>query len=341
MIVRKNEFSNPIHVTKVESISNTDLEKLVESKSFKVDEKNLTESGWYLTDIHQTNILRKLSAHGILLKEFIRGEAYSGVKTGYDEAFVIDKSIYHQITSKHKKYCEILKPYLEGKDVHRYEIPSSDKYVILIPKGWTISHSKLSDAWQWFKNEYPLLANHLVKYEVKARKRYDQGDFWWELRACDYYAEYEKPKILYVKFQVNPSFTLDITGYNINTAVWMLPSADRYLLGILNSNLGWFLIRQYCTQIQGGYQLIYDYLKNIPIRTINFDAPQDKSRHDTIVKLVEQMLDAKEKLSNAKTESETNRFDSLCQTLDRQIDEAVYELYGLTPEEIAIVEGKV
>jgi adenine-specific DNA-methyltransferase len=340
VIVKKIEFSSPIHVTKVDSVSNIDLEKLVESKSFEVDEENLTESGWYLTDIHQTNILRKLSVHSILLEKFIHGEAYSGVKTGYDEAFVIDKSMYHHVTSKHPKYCELLKPYLAGKDVHRYEIPFSDKYVILIPNGWTLSHSKSSDAWQWFKHEYPLLANHLVKYEAKARKRYDQGDFWWELRACDYYAEYEKPKILYVKFQVKPSFTLDITGYNINTAIWMLPSADKYLLGILNSNLGWFLIRQYCTQIQGGYQLIYDYLKNIPIHTIDFISESEKAKHDHIVSLVEQMLKAKEELAAAKLDSDVQRLEHRCATLDRQIDEAVYELYGLTEEEIKIVEGK-
>jgi predicted nucleic acid-binding Zn-ribbon protein len=87
-------------------------------------------------------------------------------------------------------------------------------------------------------------------------------------------------------------------------------------------------------------QVKKQHVEQLPIRIINFKDAQDKSHHDHIVKLVEQMLDAKEKLSNAKTEAETNRFESFCQTLDRQIDEAVYELYGLTPEEIAIVEGK-
>jgi hypothetical protein len=46
------------------------------------------------------------------------------------------------------------------------------------------------------------------------------------------------------------------------------------------------------------------------------------------------------KNSLAKTEAEVNWLEMLCQCLDRQIDEAVYELYGLTPDEIAIVEGK-
>jgi hypothetical protein len=81
--------------------------------------------------------------------------------------------------------------------------------------------------------------------------------------------------------------------------------------------------------------------RRFPIRTINFEDAQDKSRHDAIVKLVEQMLDVKEKLSSAKTEAETIRYEHLSQTIDRRIDEAVFELYGLTEEEIKIVEGIV
>jgi glutamate formiminotransferase len=113
------------------------------------------------------------------------------------------------------------------------------------------------------------------------------------------------------------------------------------VLGCLNSKLLWWFLKDIAAGRAGGFiEAKPIYVQQLPIRIINFDDPQDKSRHDAIVKLVEQMLDAKEKLSNAKTEAETNRFVLICQTLDRQIDEAVYELYGLTQEEIAIVEGK-
>jgi adenine-specific DNA-methyltransferase len=114
-----------------------------------------------------------------------------------------------------------------------------------------------------------------------------------------------------------------------------------YLAGILGSRLLSFFIRTYYNEVNDAFpQIKVGQLKSLPIRTINFEDVQDKSRHDHIVKLVEQMLDAKEKLSNAKTEAETNRLEMQCHTLDRQIDEAVYELYGLTEEEIKIVEGK-
>ena len=82
-----------------------------------------------------------------------------------------------------------------------------------------------------------------------------------------------------------------------------------------------------------------EQLECVPIRRINFSNATDKSSHDYIVKLVEQMLETKQKLSIVKTEGEINRLESLCTSLDRKIDEAVYELYGLTEEEIKIVEG--
>jgi type I restriction-modification system DNA methylase subunit len=111
------------------------------------------------------------------------------------------------------------------------------------------------------------------------------------------------------------------------------------ILGIINSKL----INYYYTFInpekgEALAQVKKQHVEHLPIRIINFDEATDKARHDNIVKLVEQMLDAKQKLANAKTESETNRFEMLCKTLDRQIDETVYELYGLTEEEIKIVE---
>ena len=72
----------------------------------------------------------------------------------------------------------------------------------------------------------------------------------------------------------------------------------------------------------------------------DLDVPSDKSRHDHVVSPVEQMLAAKEKLAATKAEADANRLELQCESLDRQIDTAVYELYGLTEEEIRIVEGK-
>jgi hypothetical protein len=81
------------------------------------------------------------------------------------------------------------------------------------------------------------------------------------------------------------------------------------------------------------------YFRELPIRTIDFSNGYDKARHDQMVQLVDQMLEAKKQLAAARSEGDKNFYESKCSTLDRQIDSLVYELYDLTPEEIAIVEG--
>jgi type I restriction-modification system DNA methylase subunit len=115
-----------------------------------------------------------------------------------------------------------------------------------------------------------------------------------------------------------------------------------YLLGLLNSRLMSFYHRKkFLDEFKMRFQkiLIKD-CRRFPIHTINFDDAADKAHHDHIVSLVEQMLTAKAKHTAATTESEKNRLDIQIEALDRQIDNAVYELYGLTEEEIKIVEGR-
>jgi len=81
------------------------------------------------------------------------------------------------------------------------------------------------------------------------------------------------------------------------------------------------------------------YLLDIPIKTIDFKNFKDKLKHDNIVSLVEQILSSKKQLATAKTDNEKEYLEKKCKSLDRQIDALVYQLYGLTEEEIKIVEG--
>ena len=82
------------------------------------------------------------------------------------------------------------------------------------------------------------------------------------------------------------------------------------------------------------------FLNKLPIKSIDFQNPSEKQTHDRIVSLVEQMLEAKKQLSTAKTDKDKTYFERKCESLDRQIDAEVYKLYGLSEEEIKIVEGK-
>jgi hypothetical protein len=89
----------------------------------------------------------------------------------------------------------------------------------------------------------------------------------------------------------------------------------------------------------GYYAYNRQYIKQLPIRRIDFTNPADKSRHDKLVSLVDKMLALMPKLRVATKESEKSTLQNAVTTTDAEIDRLVYELYGLTEEEIKVVEG--
>src|SRR5690606_26472073 len=101
------------------------------------------------------------------------------------------------------------KPFLQGRDISRFTSGVHSIYMIIIEKGFTktnLGEVSEDEAWNWFYKNYSGVANWLLPFKEKAKKRTDKGDFWWELRACDYYADFEKSKIMYQVFQVRPCF---------------------------------------------------------------------------------------------------------------------------------------
>lgn len=112
-----------------------------------------------------------------------------------------------------------------------------------------------------------------------------------------------------------------------------------YLLGLLNSGTLSSYLRMISTPYSGGYlALNRQYIEQLPIRTIDFSDPEDVARHDRMVGLVERMLALHERLAEAKIERERTVVGHQISATDRQIDRLVYELYGLTEEEIEVVE---
>ena len=120
----------------------------------------------------------------------------------------------------------------------------------------------------------------------------------------------------------------------------MISVPDKYLLGILNSRLIHFIIKWIIPELQGGfYTLGRIYIETFPIRTIDPTDPADVVCHDHMVSLVEQMLSLHKQLPKARTPHEQTALQRQIEAIDHQIDAQVYELYGLTEEEIKIVEG--
>ena len=116
--------------------------------------------------------------------------------------------------------------------------------------------------------------------------------------------------------------------------------SPHYVLGLLNSSLLFWYLQIISNRFRGGWiTCTKQYVGRLPIRTINFDDPADVARHDTMVVLVERMLDLHKKLHAATIPADKKLYQRQIEATDAEIDALVYELYGLTEEETAIVEG--
>jgi len=198
---------------------------------------------------------------------------------------------------------------LSWKDLKKWHIESRDLYLILISKGWTKEKSNLTDeklAWAWLNKHYPAIAKWLAPFESKAKKRTDKGDFWWELRACAYYKEFEKPKIIYPDMFRKGRFVFDNKGYFFSNTVYFIPYKDSFALGILNSNVIWLLLKGKTTFLFGGtIRLFSQYVETVPIPSAS------DSEKAEIGKLAEKCQKIAE-LRYQKQESVRRRIPDLC-----------------------------
>jgi adenine-specific DNA-methyltransferase len=318
------------------------IETYLNENQLDVSPLGLAEDGWTLTDSRSQALLLKLKSQGVPLSEYVDGKIFRGVLTGLNEAFVIDKETKERLIAEDSRSAEVIKPFLAGREIKRYQTPTPEKYLILFPKGFTIKSNLPKDdpnyisqvnepprygymnydpAWQWLQSNYPAIANHLKPYENAAKKRTDQGDFWWELRACDYYGEFEKEKIIYPNICKGPEFTFDSSSTYANQKCFIISKYDKGLLGILNSQVSYFLFDQILPKLRGGFfEPSYLYFKDFPIL---------KDETGRIDLLVEEILNLKNHDPHAETKE-----------LENKLNQLVYELYGLSEEEIGIVEGK-
>jgi hypothetical protein len=146
-------------------------------------------------------------------------------------------------------------------------------------------------------------------------------------------------KILVPDIADKASFALDERGeYAFTSGYGIILNAQvtespKYVLGLLNSSLLDFYLKRISTTMRGGFfRYFTQYVEQLPI------VHPDKARHDAMVAKVDAMLAAKKELAKAKTDKDKTYYEQKCAALDRQIDKLVYELYGLTEEEIKIVE---
>ena len=328
------------YVTQIPTLDFADLAEYVAQNRQAINPQELNDEGWSLESHVEQKLLAKLRSSGVPLEKYAEEKIYRGIITGLNEAFVIDAPTRARLITEDPASAEFIRPFVIGRNVKRYYSPAIEQYVILIPRGFTNDNGGKRDPENWFRENmaYPAIAKHLLPFYEAAEKRSDKGDYWWELRACSYYSEFGSAKLVYPNICKRPEFTFDTTGYYTNQKCFIISNADKYLLGILNSSIANFLFRMILPKLRGGfYEPSYVYFKDFPIRPIDFEKAADKQAHDRMVTLVETMLALHQQLPGAAPTTRTV-LQRQIESTDRQIDALVYELYGLTPEDIDLVE---
>ena len=289
----------------------------------------LTDSEWQLSDPAVRALMAKLRASGQPLGEYVNGKIYYGIKTGFNEAFVIDGAKRTELIAADPKSAEIIKPYLRGRDVKRWKVEPPDLYLIAIQNSgdqsasnaWAKATSE-SEAREIFKATYPAVHDHLSTFEKQLRVRQDQGRYWWELRACAYYAEFEKPKIVYPNILKKPEFAFDTKGLYTNQKCFIIPTTDAFLCAVLNSPIMMYFFQQSFPTLRGGFfEPGAIYMKYVPIPTV------PEALRTKIGAVAEKCL--------AAAQDHPDRLPGL----ESQLNKLVYQAYGLTEEEIRLVEG--
>lgn len=332
----------------VMSLDFEDLAPVVARDAYEIPAGRLTAEAWSLKSDAEAAVFDKITAQGVPLKSVVGGKIYFGLKTGLNEAFEVSTAQRDALAKSAPQSAALIKAFLGGQDIRRYHIRDEGRHLIVIPNGWTRAQMKSAsagekEAWTWFGSKHPTLAQHLTEYEVAARKRQDKGEFWWELRSCDYYSALDTPKIIFPDIAKSSRFYPDHTGLYISNTAYCLGSGDPYLVGILNSRLCWFAISNIAIPfgLRAGeyrYRLFYQYMEKVPIRVIDPKNKTDKAQRDALVTHVERMLKLHVDLAAAKSPDAQIRLERDIAATDRAIDQLVYQLYGLTAEEIALVE---
>ncbi len=288
-----------------------DLEKYIRENGFWYLQRNLSEDSWNFLGEIELKIKEKVEKVWVPLKKW-NVNIYRGILTWLNEAFLIDEETKDKLIAEDPKSAEIIKPILRWRDIDRYKINFANLYLLNVHNNPPVDI-----------NQYPAIKKHLDKYYDRLAKRYDKWDTPYNLRNCAYLDEMEGEKIVYSEIVQKPQFYFDEWDYYVEATAFMLTWEKlKYLLGLLNSKFtSWAFRKFYMWWELGskGFRYKKAFLENLPIPR---PTPEIEQK---IVVLVDKILEKKKKWE-----------DTL--DLERQIDEIVYDLYGLTEEERRVVE---
>ncbi|MCC5919085.1 MAG: Eco57I restriction-modification methylase domain-containing protein [Cyclobacteriaceae bacterium] len=325
-----------------ENLSIQNFNEFLEANAINIKQTVLSENIWQINNQQSEEIKLKVESQGKKLKNCHISINY-GIKTGLNEAFVVKGELKSRVFSEEKNSIPFLKPILRGRDIQKWLPDYNNLWLINIPKGYTIKtklnimevndspprygNVEYDEAYEWFKNNHPIIAKHLEGFKDKAAKRKDKGDFWWEQRACSYLNDFDTPKIIYPNMTKFLPFVIDLDSHYFHNdkSFHLITNRIFWHGSFFNSKLFKFCFQNSFPELLGGTkELRKIFFEQIPVKEIS------EEQEIPFKRLVKQILSIKKQNPQADTTD-----------LENQIDQLVYALYGLTEEEIRIVEGSV
>jgi hypothetical protein len=310
----------------------TELENAKLFEALSVAQGRFGPAPWTFADASVESLNQKIDSAGQPLRRVL--EVGQGMQTGRNDVFGdLDPRLARKWGLR--KGQHFLRA--RNSDILRYRIQSSGEMLLYL------------EDFETFDDLQPDVSTHLNahKKELKDRAAYERGDCeWWKYTWPLHKEHAHRAKLLCPYLATRNRFALDsdqiYLGLTDTTVLYdaQQPEDMRYLMGLLNSKLLTFRFGSIGKLKSGGIrEYFWNSISKLPIRRIDFFTGTDKARHDRMVELVEQMLALHEQLAAAKTAHAKTNIQRQIDATDAQIDQLVYELYELTPDEIKIVQG--
>lgn len=312
---KDREKQEKIEAYKISKCENIELNKN-EKDNFIFTSKDY--GAWIILNKTEKDILEKVKKCKPLKDWNI--QINYGIKTGFNEAFIIDEKTKNKLILEDKKSKEIIKPLLRGRDIKRYSYDFKNLYLINTHNGIKEKNILPIDI-----NKYSAIKKHLDKYYSDLEVRQDKGITPYNLRNCAYLEEFDKPKIIYAETTISPNFYYDNENFIAEKTNFIMTGENlKYIMAVLSSKLGFYIFYNFYSEItlgDVGFQYRKSSLEEFPIPEV------DKKIEKEIINLVEKVIKGKKK------GIDTREFEE-------EIDKIVYGLYNLNENEIKIIEGE-
>jgi hypothetical protein len=265
-----------------------DLSRQIETEGVERPLAQLGADSGQLEPPGVSKLMAKIREVGLPLSEFAGVKPLSGIKTGLNEAFLIDEATKEALLQADQGCASVLRPFLRGQDFSRWCADWAGLWMIVLKSSenhdWPWARAG-ENAEQVFAKTYPSLYSHALSYRASLEGRQDQGRYWWELRSCAYWEAFARPKIMYPEITWRSDWGIDRGGMLCNNTAYFLASDDPWILAVANSPVIWWYSWRAATHGKDeALRFIKDYVQSVPI-----PQPTDQQRK-VVAPLVETLI---------------------------------------------------